>query len=116
MIKRPLTQRFHQKVIEGIKISTIRPNPWPVGVPIQLYHWEDKPYRSKQVNGPVVIVSSSSLITRGRLRRLRVCSVQGQGHGWMKTWTRYIREDEAAALPFQVRAIVPPDELKLEAI
>jgi DNA polymerase-3 subunit epsilon len=41
---------------------------------------------------------------------------QWQGHGWMKTWTRYLREDEAAALPFQVRAIVPPDELKLEAI
>jgi DNA polymerase-3 subunit epsilon len=41
---------------------------------------------------------------------------QWQGHGWMKTWTRYLREDEAAALPFQVRAIVPPDDLKLEAI
>jgi DNA polymerase-3 subunit epsilon len=41
---------------------------------------------------------------------------QWQGHGLMKTWTRYLREDEAAALPFNVLAIVPPDELKLEAM
>jgi len=41
---------------------------------------------------------------------------QWQGHGWMKTWTRYLREDEAAALPFKVLAIVSPDDLKLEAI
>jgi hypothetical protein len=34
----------------------------------------------------------------------------------MKTWTRYLREDEAAVLPFNVLAIVPPDEIKLEAI
>jgi hypothetical protein len=34
MIKRPLAEQFHQKVLDGIKISTIRPNPWPVGVPI----------------------------------------------------------------------------------
>jgi DNA polymerase-3 subunit epsilon len=41
---------------------------------------------------------------------------QWQGHGLMKTWTRYLREDEAAVLPFNVLAIVPPDEIKLEAI
>ena len=57
MIKRPLSQRFHQKVLDGIKVSTIRPNPWPVGVPIQLFYWQDKPYRSKHVNGPAVIVN-----------------------------------------------------------
>jgi hypothetical protein len=56
MIKHPLSERFHQKVFDGIKISTIRPNPWPIGKPIQLFHWADKPYRSKHVNGPVVIV------------------------------------------------------------
>ena len=57
MIKRPLSAQFHQKVMDGIKVSTIRPNPWPVGVPIQLFHWQDKPYRSKHVNGPAVIVN-----------------------------------------------------------
>ena len=41
---------------------------------------------------------------------------QWQGHGLMKTWTRYLREDEAAALPFNVLAIVPPNELEVEAI
>ena len=57
MIKRSLSAQFHQKVMDGIKVSTIRPNPWPVGVPIQLFHWADKPYRSKHVDGPVVIVN-----------------------------------------------------------
>jgi hypothetical protein len=56
MIKHPLSERFHKKVFDGIKISTIRPNPWPIGKPIQLFHWADKPYASKHVNGPVVIV------------------------------------------------------------
>jgi hypothetical protein len=63
MIKRPLAEQFHQKVMDGIKISTIRPNPWPLGAPIQLFHWEDKPYRSKHVNGPAVIARSADPIT-----------------------------------------------------
>jgi hypothetical protein len=57
VIKRPLAEQFHQKVVDGIKISTIRPNPWPLRVPIQLFRWEDKPYRSKHVNGPIVVVN-----------------------------------------------------------
>ena len=62
MIKRPLAEQFHQKVLDGIKVSTIRPNPWPVGVPIQLFRWEGLPYRSKHVNGPAVIARSADPI------------------------------------------------------
>ena len=62
MIKRPLAEQFHQKVLDGIKVSTIRPNPWPVGVPIQLFRWEGLPYRSKHVNGPAVIARSANRI------------------------------------------------------
>ncbi len=63
MIKRPLAEQFHRKVLDGIKISTIRPNPWPVGVPIQLFRWEGLPYQSKHVNGPAVIARSADPIT-----------------------------------------------------
>jgi hypothetical protein len=62
MIKRPLAEQFHQKVLDGIKVSTIRPNPWPVNVPIQLFRWEGLPYRSKHVNGPAVIARSANRI------------------------------------------------------
>jgi hypothetical protein len=62
MIKRPLAEQFHQKVLDGIKVSTIRPNPWPVNVPIQLFRWEGLPYRSKHVNGPAVIARSADRI------------------------------------------------------
>ncbi len=62
MIKRPLAEQFHQKVMDGIKISTIRPNPWPVGIPIQLFRWEGLPYRSKHINGPAVIARSANRI------------------------------------------------------
>lgn len=56
MIRRPLNERFAQKVLDGIKTTTIRDNPWPVGVPIMLFRWEGKPYRSKQINiAPVVV-------------------------------------------------------------
>ena len=47
MIKRPLNPQFAQAVQQGRKFTTIRPNPWPYNVPIMLYHWSGKPYRSK---------------------------------------------------------------------
>ncbi len=48
MIKRPLNNRFAAAVKSGRKFTTIRDNPWPVGVPIMLYHWSGAAYRSKQ--------------------------------------------------------------------
>jgi len=56
MIRRPLNERFADKVMLGVKNTTIRDNPWPVGKPIMLFRWEGKPYRSKQVEIAPVIV------------------------------------------------------------
>ncbi len=56
MIRRPLNERFAEKVLAGIKTTTIRDKPWPVGKPIMLFRWSGKPYRSKQIDiAPVVV-------------------------------------------------------------
>jgi len=57
MIKRPLDPRFSAAVKAGLKFTTIRDNPWPVGVPIMLYHWSGAPYRSHHVDVAPVTVS-----------------------------------------------------------
>lgn len=56
MIKRPLHRRFGTAVPEEVKTTTIRDKPWPVGVPIMLYHWSGAPYRSKHVDVAVIVV------------------------------------------------------------
>ena len=56
MIKRPLDERFGDKVRQEIKITTIRDSQWPVGKPIMLYHWEGKPYRSKHKDVTAIVV------------------------------------------------------------
>ena len=56
MLKRPLHARFGSKVLAGIKRTTIRDTPWPLGKPIMLYHWTGKPYRSPQQNVAAVEV------------------------------------------------------------
>lgn len=66
MIKRPLNARFPDKVRAGVKVTTIRENPWPVGVPIMLYCWSGKPYRSKQSDVCTVVVEEVAAITIGR--------------------------------------------------
>lgn len=48
MLKRPLKTHFREKVLKGIKTTTLRDTPWPIGKPIMLYSWSGKPYRSKQ--------------------------------------------------------------------
>jgi hypothetical protein len=48
MLKRPLHAQFGPKVLAGIKRTTIRDTPWPLGKPIMLYHWSGKPYASPQ--------------------------------------------------------------------
>lgn len=57
MIRRPLNERFADIVEPEIKTTTIRDKPWPVGVPIMLYHWLGKPYKSKQKDVCAVKVS-----------------------------------------------------------
>ena len=56
MIKRPLNPRFSAAVREGRKFTTIRDNPWPVGVPIMFYNWSGTAYRSQQIDVCPVIV------------------------------------------------------------
>jgi hypothetical protein len=58
MIKRPLNARFNDAVCAGRKFTTIRDKAWPVGVPIMLYNWSGKPYRSPQVDVAAVKVEA----------------------------------------------------------
>lgn len=62
MTRRPLNIRFADAVPSCIKTTTLRDKPWPVGVPIQLYHWLGAPYRSKQLNCAVIVVESTERI------------------------------------------------------
>jgi hypothetical protein len=57
MTKRSVSERFRQPIEEEIKNSTIRSKAWPLGVPIMLYTWEGKPYRSKHKDLRAVIVN-----------------------------------------------------------
>lgn len=57
MIKRPLSPKFREAVLGGVKTTTIRDNPWPVGVPIMLYNWSGAAYHSKQNDVAAVVVS-----------------------------------------------------------
>ncbi len=56
MIRRPLDVRFCDALLDGRKVTTIRDKAWPLGVPVMLYHWTGKPYRSKQVDVAAVKV------------------------------------------------------------
>jgi hypothetical protein len=56
MMRRPLHSRFSAAVRAGRKTTTMREKAWPVGVPILLYNWSEKPYRSTQLEVAVVVV------------------------------------------------------------
>lgn len=56
MIKRPLNSRFVEPVLADKKTTTIREKTWPVGIPILLYHWSGKAYRSKHHDVAVIVV------------------------------------------------------------
>lgn len=62
MIKRPLSPQFADLVTSGRKTTTIRKTAWPMDVPIMLYRWAGKAYRSKQVNVAIVEVVHLHLI------------------------------------------------------
>lgn len=66
MLKRPLNTRFNAPLLAGVKCTTIRDTPWPVGVPVMLYNWTGKPYRSPQADVAAVIVKGFWAI---RIRR-----------------------------------------------
>lgn len=56
MIKRPLSPRFARAVLDGVKTTTIRDRFWPRDVPIMLFHWAGRPYRSAHVDVAPIIV------------------------------------------------------------
>ena len=56
MIRRSCNSRFRKPILDDVKITTIRDKAWPIGVPIMLFEWSGKPYRSKQVEIAPVIV------------------------------------------------------------
>lgn len=63
MLKRPVNSRFNERILAGIKITTIREKPWPVGKPIMLYNWSGKPYGSPQRDVCAVEVTHTQPIT-----------------------------------------------------
>lgn len=63
MIKRPLNSRFSEKVLRGVKITTIRDKAWPVGTPIMLYSWSGAAYRSNQIDLTAIMVFDTHPIT-----------------------------------------------------
>lgn len=58
MIRRPLHPRFAEPVLARIKTTTFRDAAWPVGVPIMLYHWTGRPYKSPQQSLAPIAVES----------------------------------------------------------
>jgi hypothetical protein len=69
VIKRPINARFREAVLGDVKITTIRDNPWPVGVPIMIYSWSGAAYRSKQVDVAAVVVTGFWTICITHLNR-----------------------------------------------
>lgn len=62
MIRRSFNIRFRDAILNGVKTTTIREKPWPIGVPIMAFHWSGLPYRSKQVNiAPVIVTAATSI-------------------------------------------------------
>lgn len=62
MHKRPVNSQFNAAIQSDIKVTTIRNKPWPIGVPIMLYNWSGKAYRSKQIDLCPIVVDSASPI------------------------------------------------------
>lgn len=78
MIRRPITQIFNAPLLAGVKTTTIRPKPWPVGVPIMLYNWSGAAYRSKQADVAVVSVREVRPISITRLSDVEMVYAYGE--------------------------------------
>lgn len=66
MRRRPLNERFGQRVLDGIKTTTIRDSAWTVGEVYMLFHWSGRPYHSPQINVAPVVVDAVLAITINR--------------------------------------------------
>lgn len=81
MIKRPLSDRFTEKVRAGVKRTTIRESRWPEGAPVMLYNWSGAPYRSKHADVmPVWVfkVSRIEIAREGERVRFSIRRVDGR--------------------------------------
>lgn len=108
MIKRPLDSRFSDKVLDGRKVTTIRKSLWPVGVPIMLYNWSGKPYRSKHVDVCPVVVEGCYDV--------RVSNTEGVvGYEYAFDFGRPVHELEGFESSFEMdewfRRVVRPDQV-----
>jgi hypothetical protein len=66
MIKRRINKQFAAALKRGGKTTTIRNEPWPVGVPIMLYAWSSKGDRSRRDLVKVMVTEVCSIaICRG---------------------------------------------------
>ena len=62
MHRRSFHPRFRDPILQGIKTTTIRDKPWPIGVPIMAFSWTGKPYRSKQQDIAAVVVEATETV------------------------------------------------------
>ena len=61
-------------------MTTIRDKPWPIGVPIMLYYWSGKPYRSKQVDiAPVIVRDAPGSTFRDTDDNMAFSEIMGLG-------------------------------------
>lgn len=108
MRKRSLNARFAEPVESDIKITTIRDKAWPVGVPIMLFSWSGKAYRSPQIDiCPIVVESVQPIeITHcGDYFMYSILNIEG----------RMLWSAEGFATPYEMddwfRKIVKPGEM-----
>jgi hypothetical protein len=62
MIKRACNPRFREEILEERKTTTIRNTAWEIGIPIMLYEWSGKPYKSPHKDVAAVIVHKVEMI------------------------------------------------------
>lgn len=110
MLKRPLHSRFGASVTTGRKTTTIRATPWPTGVPIQLYHWSGKPYRSPQVNlaGGIIQVETVHHIRITHLRDGRMVYMVDPGRTYHEPLYRSEGFDTPEDMSTWFRPLVKP--------
>jgi DNA polymerase-3 subunit epsilon len=55
-----------------------------------------------------------ALVTYEERQLAKDAGFRWEGHGFLKAWTRYLREGEVPGLPFKAMAVTRPEELSVE--
>jgi hypothetical protein len=71
MIKRQLDKRFARLVLKGTKDTTIWDGPWPLGVPIRLFHYGKKSGKTVEIEVGTIIVKSPPMTEEDENRHRR---------------------------------------------